>query len=160
MRLMFFDEPRRTTPPITQASHSANRKGSRHSKSEVRTDASPARLDEPADASPTTPQVPAPTVNWMAEGQRVARDYIARMAHVDLPRPADSDSTGLGLLRSRGPGHRLGDTEHFDGGEVIDWINDRCYYSNRDPNGNLPPMHGVTGLAPLYPTGKPICKPR
>ena len=27
--------------------------------------------------------------------------------------------------------HKAGDTEHFEGGEVITWVNERCYYSNR-----------------------------
>jgi hypothetical protein len=27
--------------------------------------------------------------------------------------------------------HKAGDTEHFDGGEVITWVNERCYYTNR-----------------------------
>ncbi len=162
MRLTFFADPRQTAAPKAhpQVGHGVNPKGSRNLKSEVRAHALPLTIDVPADVSPATPLASAPGVDWMAEGQRVAQDYFMRATRGGSPLPLDGASTGPRLLRSRAPDHRLGDTEHFDGGEIIDWINDRCYYSNRDRDGNLPPMHAVTGLAPLYPTGTPICKPR
>jgi hypothetical protein len=162
LHLTFFDEPLRTDPPNAHsvASHSANNKGSRNSKAALRTEASPTRLDVPADMSAAAPQILAPEVDWIAEGQRTAQDYISRTTRADSLRALDRPSTGPRLLRSPSRVHQLGDTDHFDGGEIIDWINDRCYYSNRDPSGNLPPMHGVTGLAPAYLTGEPICKPR
>jgi hypothetical protein len=158
MRLTFFDEPLQTSSPKAHpdASHT---KGGRNPKSEARS-ASPTRLDVPADVSAAAPQVVAPGVDWMAEAQRAAQDYISHTTRGDSLHLPDGRSTGVGFLRSQARDHQLGDTDHFDGGEIIDWINDRCYYSNRDPNGNLPPMHAVTGLAPSYLTGKPICKPR
>jgi hypothetical protein len=162
MRLTFFDEPPRTSRPQSHPTHarSNNSKGSPNSKSRARTKASPATLNVTADASAAAPQLPAPRVDWAAEAQRTAQDYISRTTHDDSIRSLDSHGTGPRVLRSPARGHLFGDTEHFDGGEIIDWIDERCYYGNRDPNGNLPPMHGVTGLAPAYLTGIPICKPR
>jgi len=26
----------------------------------------------------------------------------------------------------------LGDSQHFEGGVIIDWVNNRCYYSNQN----------------------------
>lgn len=162
MRLTFFDAPRQSTAPKAppQASHGARRTGRRNSKLQFPINAPPIGPDVPAEVSPATPQVLAPGVDWMAEGQRIAQDYISRTSRRDSLRSLDGTGTGPRLLRSLALVHRLGVTEHFDGGEVIDWVNDRCYYSNRDPDGNLPPMHGVTGLPPAYLTGRPICKPR
>ena len=162
MSLTFFDEPRHNFVPKVrpEAGHSAHDKESRNPKPEGRTDASLARPEAPADVSAAAPQELAPGIDWMAEAQHGAQDYISRTTRGDSHRAMDGPSSALKLLRSRAQIHRLGDTEHYDGGEIIDWIDDRCYYSNRDPNGNLPPMRGVTGLAPLYMTGKPICKPR
>ncbi len=49
-------------------------------------------------------------------------------------KPAASlDSKPVALVlpdKSKQP-HKAGDTEHFEGGEVITWLNERCYVSNR-----------------------------
>jgi hypothetical protein len=38
----------------------------------------------------------------------------------------------MGPLPPKRSGHKLGDSEHFEGGVIIDWVNNRCYYSNQN----------------------------
>jgi hypothetical protein len=42
--------------------------------------------------------------------------------------------------------HQLGDTEHADGGEIITWVNDKCYYTT----------HGITTFG--MPQTSKVCK--
>ena len=102
MRLTFFDAPRQSTAPKAQpqASHGARRTGRRNSKLQFPINAPPIGPDVPAEVSPATPQVLAPGVDWMAEGQRIAQDYISRTSRRDSLRSLDGTGTGPRLLRS------------------------------------------------------------
>lgn len=42
--------------------------------------------------------------------------------------------------------HQLGDTEHAEGGEIITWVNDKCYFTT----------HGITTFG--MPQTSKVCK--
>jgi hypothetical protein len=85
----------------------------------------------PAPAKSTA--ITVPLIDWYAEGQRSARNAFKDEVH-DKPEPSlDSKPQALVLPDKSNLPHKSGDTEHFEGGEVITWVNERCYYRNRAP---------------------------
>jgi len=38
----------------------------------------------------------------------------------------------MGPLPPKRSRHKLGDTLHLEGGVILDWVNEGCYYSNQD----------------------------
>ncbi len=144
MTLFTLENPR--VPP-TQA-HLTTGHRNRHAIREQ-----PDRRNEPPAVPPesTAQSETAPSIDWAAQIHRAAEDYIARTTREESRRGLDRHPKGMELPRTRQSGHTLGDTEYSEGGVIFDWINDRCFYTNRDPTG-LPPANslGVTR----------ICKPR
>ena len=47
--------------------------------------------------------------------------------------------------------HKFGDEEHLEGGEILTWINERCYYSSK-------PTESMFGGPPRLKL--PTCKTR
>jgi hypothetical protein len=71
-------------------------------------------------------------IDWEAEASRVARDAARRMGEEKPLRSLDQRPAGMSLPPPKPSRHKLGDSEHFEGGVIIDWISHRCYYSNQD----------------------------
>ena len=75
--------------------------------------------------------ITVPPIDWYAEGARSAREVFKDQLR-ETPEPSlDSKPQALVLPDRSNLPHKAGDTEHFEGGEVITWVNERCYYSNR-----------------------------
>jgi hypothetical protein len=91
-----------------------------------------ARIPLPA-ASPAPALVPdttisVPPIDWDAEGARSAGNLEVG----EKPGPAlDSKPQALVLPDKSNLPHKAGDTEHFEGGQLITWINEVCYYTSR-----------------------------
>jgi hypothetical protein len=47
-------------------------------------------------------------------------------------RSLDQHPAGMGPLPPKSSRHKLGDSQHFEGGVIIDWVSSGCYYSNQD----------------------------
>lgn len=74
-------------------------------------------------------------IDWAAEAAQVAQDAVARQMAKESLRSLARPQKGMGPPPPKPARHKLGDTERFEGGEVIYWINDHCYYSNQPPPG-------------------------
>jgi hypothetical protein len=96
--------------------------------------ASAARIPVPIIESPVpelSTAITVPPIDWYAEGARSAREVFKDQLR-ETPEPSlDSKPQALVLPDRSNLPHKAGDTEHFEGGEVITWVNERCYYSNR-----------------------------
>ena len=150
MLLTFFDEPVKESAALETGPSAARTVGP---VAERRVDAAAAGSSQltpspSADTSISTAPLPP---DWGAEAERAAREELSREQQQDSLRSLAGHPKGMDLPPPRHRPHQLGDTEHFEGGEIIDWINDRCYYSNRDPTG-LPWQPGQLMM--------PVCKPR
>ena len=71
-------------------------------------------------------------IDWDAEVSRVAIDVVRRMGEEKKLRSLDQHPAGMGPPPPKPSLFKLGDSEHFEGGVIIDWINNRCYYSNQN----------------------------
>lgn len=97
------------------------------------------------------PEQAVPRVDWYAEGTRVARSVVIDTPAA-RPQPSpDAEARVLVLPDDAGEPHRNGDVERREGGELITWISERCYYSNRS-------TESLTGGPPTLKL--PTCKVR
>jgi hypothetical protein len=99
-------------------------------------------------------EIPRAT-DWETEARRVAGEVAARESEEKRLRPLDRPPAGMGPLPPKPSGHEFGDTQRFEGGEIITWIDDRCYYSNNStgsPYGANSPFMLEQGLQ------RPVCK--
>jgi hypothetical protein len=73
-------------------------------------------------------------------------------------RSFDQRPAGMGPPPPKSSLHKLGDSQHFEGGEIITWIGEGCYYSNQNPHIaafgpalrlQLPTCTGAGGGKPL-----------
>ena len=71
-------------------------------------------------------------IDWDAEASRVAKDAARRIGEEKQLRSLDQHPAGMGPLPPKPSGHELGDSQHFEGGVIIDWVGRGCYYSNQD----------------------------
>jgi hypothetical protein len=91
-------------------------------------------------------------VDWAAEASRVASDFAKRKQEQENVRSFGRNPVGIGQPPPKPAFHKRGDSQHFEGGEIIDWINDHCYYSNQ----NAP----VAAFGQALRLQLPICKGR
>jgi hypothetical protein len=89
------------------------------------------------DVSSITPppgiEATGPAVDWQAEASRVAADVARRMGEEKKElRSLDSHPAGMGPLPPKSSVQQVGDSLHLEGGVIIDWVKDGCYYSNQD----------------------------
>jgi hypothetical protein len=106
-----------TRPPLGQKSRASSR-----------------RTPNPTAPAPAPEQSTAITIapiDWHAEGARSARNAYKDTARENPEPLLDSKPKILVLPDKSNLPHKKGDTEKFEGGEVITWINERCYYTNR-----------------------------
>jgi len=107
----------------------------------------PLPIETPAPTPPSS-AITIPPIDWYAEGARSARNTFRDEVR-EKPAPSlDSKPVTLVLPDKSKQPHKAGDTEHFEGGEVITWVNERCYFSNRP---------GPTGFGG---ESKKVCKVR
>jgi hypothetical protein len=71
-------------------------------------------------------------IDWNAEASRVAIDVARRLGEEKKLRSLDQRPAGMGPLPPKPSGHKRGDSEHFEGGVIVDWVSHRCYYSNQN----------------------------
>lgn len=71
-------------------------------------------------------------IDWSAEASRVAIDAARRMDEEKQLRSLDHHPAGMGPLPPKPSRHKLGDSQHFEGGVIIDWTGSGCYYSNQN----------------------------
>lgn len=90
---------------------------------------------EPDNSITPPPGIEAtdPAVDWQAEASRVAADVARRMGEEKKElRSLDSHATGMGPLPPKSSRQKVGDSIHLEGGVIIDWVGNGCYYSNQD----------------------------
>lgn len=92
------------------------------------------KAPESSVASQPSNAITVPYIDWDAEAEAVVRrkrdgEETERLRR-NLAGPSDSQ---LDWWRKNAPlvrdHHDLGDTERAEGGEVITWLNDRCFYT-------------------------------
>jgi len=72
-------------------------------------------------------------IDWDAEASRVASDVARRMGEEKKEfRSLDQHPPGMGRPPPKPSGHKRGDSQHFEGGEIITWTGKGCYYSNQN----------------------------
>ena len=71
-------------------------------------------------------------IDWDAEASRVAKDVVSRIGEEKQLRSLDQHPAGMGPPPPKSSIHKLGDSQHFEGGEIITWIGKGCYYSNQN----------------------------
>jgi hypothetical protein len=89
-------------------------------------------------------------IDWDAEASRIAGDAARRMSEEKKElRSLDSRPAGMGPPPPKRSDHRLGDSAHFGGGEIITWIGKGCYYSNQNEH--------IDAFGPALRLQVPIC---
>ena len=149
MTLYFFEERPRLPSAKLPATPAGIRAAQRPPESRLTTISPLVQPEEPEENAISA----APRIDWAEQAKHAAEDALAR-------RDADSRLRSFDFPKFSEPkrspqGHVLGDVERFEGGETIDWINNRCYYTNRpiaDFARDMGP--GVKELA------LPVCKHR
>jgi hypothetical protein len=89
--------------------------------------------------APAPARTHAGPIDWAAEARQVVRNSIEREARGDPYRSFSIYARGIDVP-DRDATQRRGDSQRFEGGEVISWISDRCFYTNRgwDPFTVIP----------------------
>jgi hypothetical protein len=88
-------------------------------------------------------------IDWNAEASRVARDAAGRMGEEKNFRLLDQHPAGMGPPPPKRSHHELGDSQHFEGGVIIDWVSNGCYYSNQNEH--------IAAFGPALRLQLPIC---
>ena len=136
----------------------------------VRPETEPRRVEEPVLAPPTAiSTLPLPEIDSSSSGSALppvsdsvpSVDWIdARHRAVDAAVERDAAAAARPRLGQPPKGmdlpheafeHKLGVVEHREGGEIIEWINDRCYYTNK----RRPGENAFGLLLPVCKTSKP-----
>jgi hypothetical protein len=120
--------------PLSQPSPSYVRKSPSESPSQRRT----AKAPEPSNGSPPSAEpsnaITTPNVNWDAEAEAGLRRKIDN-EEVEKRRRSLAGPSGsqLDWARNNAPlvhdHHETGDTERAAGGQVITWVNNKCYWT-------------------------------
>ena len=71
-------------------------------------------------------------IDWNAEASRVAKDAARRIGEEKKLRSLDQHPAGMGPPPPKSSIHKPGDSQHFEGGEIITWVGPGCYYSNQN----------------------------
>ena len=71
-------------------------------------------------------------IEWGTEAGRVAGDVVRRIDEEKPFRSLDSHPAGMGPPPPGPSIHKRGDSQHFEGGEIITWTSSGCYYSNQN----------------------------
>ena len=71
-------------------------------------------------------------IDWDAEASRVAEHAAIRLSEEKEFRSLNRQPAGMGPPPPKDSRHKLGDSQHFEGGVIIDWVSSGCYYSNQN----------------------------
>jgi hypothetical protein len=91
-------------------------------------------IDSPPSESAISPPVPdsVPRVDWTDERHREIATVVKRQSdEAARPKIGRPPSRGTELPPPEPFEHKRGDIEHGAGGETIEWINNRCYYTTK-----------------------------
>jgi hypothetical protein len=133
---MLFDEVDPVSSPVDDAPvRDSERRAIEPTPPIVRAPIESSIESESAPSIESTAPISIPPIDWAAEAERAARDVVARQSEGDSLRSLDAHPEGMDLPPPDQRGHHLGDTEHLEGGEIIDWVNDKCYYTKMPPPG-------------------------
>ena len=115
------------------------------------------RLEPPAVSLPEAPETSTapstiPFDDMRADLGSIARDAVTRQLERESLRQPGVAPRGMGPPPKQGS-HAAGDSEYREGGEVITWINERCYYTNKPPPG--PDLGPLRLNHPICRSGKP-----
>jgi hypothetical protein len=91
----------------------------------------PSLSPESSPASAPSSAISMPLIDWYAEGMFAAHQQFKDEMR-EKPAPSLDSKPGILVLpdKSKLP-HKAGDTEHFEGGVVITWVDFRCYFTNQ-----------------------------
>ena len=131
-------------------------------KSRQRVTAPDDSIARPSNVS--TPLAIAP-IDWGAERERAAEREAAKQFAEPAERPLISKPKAMELPK-RTMEREPGDTQRFDDGEIITWISENCYVTNREPvmprldpnainmqcrmTGHAPIVDGFDHIKPKY----------
>jgi hypothetical protein len=123
--LLLVDERKRRELPPPPKQHTEERKPQREQSRQIVV----------PETRTTDDLVPALTItDWSSQREKTAGDVVGREVERANSRSLLSKPRVI-ELPTRGSVHKPGDTQHFDDGEIITWINDRCYATNQQPSG-------------------------
>ena len=97
----------------------------------------------PEIITPTDDPSTAPSSDWSDGMTDVARNAIARQAQRDAAPRIGAHPKGM--KRPTRPNHAPGETQDMGNGEILTWVDDYCFYSNR----MKPRSNGIGGVKPL-----------
>jgi hypothetical protein len=89
-----------------------------------------------------------PEVDWVGERQREVAVILERQAAAEARPKIGQPPKGMDLPHEQFE-HEAGVVEHSAGGETIEWINDRCYYTTKQAAVPNP-----------FNLMLPVCKPK
>jgi hypothetical protein len=101
------------------------------------------------------PESDESSVDWNAESRRIAGEVVARRNAEEKFRSLDRPPAGMGPPPPKASRHQAGDTERFEGGEILTWVNDRCYYTNQNYRS---PYWAGYGFGSGVQLQRPVCK--
>jgi hypothetical protein len=132
-------QPRGTTPPAVRRSNRAATIAG-----QMAPVVPPVQIQAPEPEShPEQATITAPLVDWNAALGKAVREFM-RNEELAQQQPAENSKPQVLVLPAE-PVHMKGQTEHFEGGVVRTWVDDRCYYE-------LDPARG--------PDSRRVCKKR
>lgn len=85
-------------------------------------------------------------IDWYGEASRGAADAVKRLGEEEKIHSFDHRPDGTDSLPRKPLRRKRGDSVHLEGGVIIDWIDDRCYYSNENERLAMPAFAGELRL--------------
>jgi hypothetical protein len=163
---LFWVEPRKRKPEDKKKT----------SEIERRTEPPSPAKNPQTEVSSTAP-LAIPAIDWNAERNRAAEQRANKEFAEPAQRPLISKPKVMELPKKKVE-HKPGDTQRFDDGEIITWISDKCYVTNREPvtprldpkainvqcrlGGRPPIVDGFDHIKPKYlrKEGEEVAKPK
>jgi hypothetical protein len=119
-----------------------------------------APLVEPITLAPPAPVPASPggrAIDWNAAAKRAAATTLESRKRISFGFPPGGKSAiTLGVPSPHTPAHHAGESDRVPGGEVTQWISDRCYVVSDPPSPFAPESvrhAGVTRSGCLPPPG-------
>ncbi len=103
---------------------------------------------EPSPVVEEPTPIAAPTIDWNTAAAKASRDFVGQQELESRGSVLDS-KPGVLVLPPTAKKHKAGDTEHYEGGEVITWINDSCYVK-LDPERTGPDFRRICKTGSQY----------
>jgi len=134
LEITFIREPRQNPPDAANAPVATPRSATEANKATVRKTPQDPDQQSRSVIAGDTQATAVPPIDWESAAQAAADAGIANAEQDKLHRNLSGPSPAqLEWIRKNAPSrdsqHHAGDTDYFDGGEIITWVSDRCYYS-------------------------------